>query len=276
MLFNLTTDLAVANSIVDFGTGEVTFGDLQIVASDILDFSYQYNNEFIAPHDIPEIQLKLTSIPLEAKARRLKAYFAFEANYELQKEYGQDAQQLLNATAAGEIMREIDAEICFDLYNGAAAGPELVFSRTLPVGVSLIDHYDSFAVKLEEGSAQINQATRKVSANFAILGTQAAVIARSVRSFVPSGVKAAIGPYFLGTIGNIRLYVQPEFDVDAFVLGYKGDSLFDAGYVYAPYMPIMTTDMVQLEDMGGRKGWATMYATALLNNRMYARGRVTA
>ena len=267
---------ATADFKVAYTTGIVSYPTSFIAANDTVEFSYSYNNEFVAANDIPEISLKLTSLPLEAKARRLKAYYAFEANYELTKEYGHDAQQLLNATAAGEIMREIDAEICFDLYNNAGAGPELVWSKAQPIGVSLVDHYDSFVVKLEEGSAQIQQATRKVPANFAVLGTQAAVVARTVRGFTPSGVKSMVGPYFLGTVGNLRLYVQPEFDVNSFVLGYKGETLFDAGYVYAPYMPIMTTDMIQLEDMAGRKGWATMYATAMLNPNMYVRGKITA
>lgn len=167
-------------------------------------------------------------------------------------------------------------EICNDLYKFANAGVELVWSKTQPTGVTLIDHYDSFVVKLEEGSAAIYQATRRVRANFVVLGSAAAVVASSCRQFVPSGVTDVTGPYFLGTLNNFKLYVNPEYDPNAFVLGYKGNNLLNAGYVYAPYMPILTTDLVQLEDMAGRKGWATMYGKLMLNNKFYIKGKITA
>ena len=40
-------------------------------------------------------------------------------------------------------------------------------------------------------------------------------------------------------------------------------------------MPIMTSGMVQLEDMAGRKGWATMYGKRLVNDKMYIKGTIT-
>jgi len=265
-----------AGATIDYDTGAISY---KLSVADAVNSPlavYSYNNEYIPANDIPEIGLKVESVPVVARTRRLKAYYSFEASFELQKEYGQDMQELLNTQAAAEIAHEIDIEICNDLYRHANAGNELVWSKTQPKGVNLIDHYDSFVVKLDEGSAAIRQATRRVEANFVILGTSAAVVAKSCRQFTPSGVTGAVGPYFLGTIGNYKLYVNPEYDPNAFVLGFKGDNLLNAGYVYAPYMPILTTDLVQLEDMAGRKGWATMYAKAILNDKMYIKGRITA
>lgn len=266
---------ATADFKINYTTKEVTYPSSFIGAGDIIDFDYAYNNEYIPMEDIPEIKLEIASVPITTQARRMKAYYSFEASYELTKEYGVDIQKELNAQAAAEIAHEIDIEICNELYTLANAGNELSWSKTLPYGVSMADHYDSFAIKLNEGSAMIHQATRRVSGNFVILGTQAAVIARSVRGFVPSNVTNITGPYFLGTLNGLKLYVNPEYDQWAFVIGFKGDSLLNAGYIYAPYMPIMTTDLVQLEDMAGRKGWATMYGKVMLNDRMYIKGKVT-
>lgn len=53
--------------------------------------------------NVPEIGLKMQSVPVEAKARTLRAYWAFDASYELQKEYGQNIEDLLATQAAGEI-----------------------------------------------------------------------------------------------------------------------------------------------------------------------------
>lgn len=271
----LTAAAGISTGTIDYATGDVAY-TLTTGDTDVPTFTYQYNNEFIPAKEIPEIGIKIESLPITATTRRLKAFYAFEAAFELQKEYGSDMQELLNTQAAAEIAHEIDMEICDDLYAYANAGTELVWSKAQPVGVSLADHYDSFVVKVEEGSAAIHQATRRVRANFIIAGTSAGVVISTCRTFKPSGETNVTGPYFAGTLGNYRVYINPEFSPNAFVLGYKGDNLLNAGYVYAPYMPVMTTDLVQLEDMAGRKGWATMYGKLMLNDKFYIKGRITA
>jgi hypothetical protein len=50
--------------------------------------------------------------------------------------------------------------------------------------------------------------------------------------------------------------------------------MIDAGYVYAPYMPIMTTQMITLEDFASRQGWATQYGKKAINPRLYVKGRI--
>ena len=77
---------------------------------------------------------------------------------------GQDLQQLLAVQATAEIAQEIDTEIILDLYRAANAGPEIVWSRMQPVGVSLTEHYDSFGAKIVEGSNQIFAATKRAHA----------------------------------------------------------------------------------------------------------------
>ena len=49
----------------------------------------------------------------------------------------------------------------------------------------------------------------------------------------------------------------------------------DAGYAYCPYMPVVSTDLLMTDDFAGRKGWATLYAKKMINNKMYVRGYVT-
>lgn len=40
-------------------------------------------------------------------------------------------------------------------------------------------------------------------------------------------------------------------------------------------MPVLTTDMVTLaDDFASRQGWATQFATKVINPRLYVRGRI--
>jgi hypothetical protein len=56
---------------------------------------------------------------------------------------------------------EIDLEIAGDLLRMANAGAPVVWSKKQPIGVNIVDHYDSFYSKLIEGSNTIFAATRK-------------------------------------------------------------------------------------------------------------------
>lgn len=250
--------------------GKIT-GDIQ--AGDVV--SYFYDNE-TAPVNAPSIKLDIRSIPVETKSRKLKAIWSFDAAYELTKEYGQDMQTMLATQATAEIQQEIDNEIMFDLYKIANAGPEIVWNRTQPPGVSMIDHYDTFYAQIVAGSNQIFQATRRAHANWMVCGIGVASVLQVMRNFDGAEDTSAIGPHFIGTLSNgIKVYVNPNFEANVFALGYKGSTLIDSGYVYAPYMPVMTTGMLTLaDDFASREGWATSYGTKAINPRLYVRGRI--
>lgn len=268
------TGTGITTGTIDYATGKfaLTFESattMEVVAA------YGYNLEDAPIQNVPEVELRITSLPVIAETRKLKTIYAFDAAYELEKEYGQDIDSLLATEISGEISHEIDIEICRDLLKMADGGADLAWSKTQPVGVNNIDHYDSFYTTLEEGAYAIFQATRKVRPNFLVVGTSVAAVIKVMRQFTPSGT-VEVGPHFIGTLGDFRVYVNPDYDPMEFVMGYKGASFMDAGYFYCPYMPIISTDLVMLADFAGQKGWATMYAKKMVNNKMYLKGRITA
>ena len=269
---NITGDGITAGSI-NYATGEikVTFAT---VPSDEPNVSYRYNNEDAPIMNVPEVNLRISSLPVIAQSRKMKAVYAFDAAYELEKEYGQSIDTLLATEVSGEISHEIDMELANDMYKMAGAGPDQTWSKTQPVGVNNIDHYDSFYTKLVEGGNTIFGATRKVQPNFMICGLGISSVVQVMRNFTPSNA-IAVGPHFIGTLGQLKVYVSPDYEPNSYVLGYKGTSFMDAGMFYCPYMPIVSTDLLMTDDFAGRKGWATMYAKKMVNNRMYLRGHIT-
>lgn len=257
-------------TLVDAFTGEVS----GIATGDTA--YYLYDNETV-PVTAPQIKMNIKSLPIETKARKLAAIWSFDAQQELAKEYGQDMATLLATQAVAEIQQEIDNEITLDLYRIANAGPQVSWSRIQPTGVNIVDHYDSFWNKIVEGSNQIFASTRKCHANFMICGLNVDAVLKCMRNFVASEDFTAIGPHFIGTLGGqIKCYVNPNFDADTFVLGYKGPNMLDAGYVYCPYLPITTTGMISLaDDFGTRQGWACIYGKKAINPRLYVKGQIT-
>lgn len=262
-----------ATGTIDHATGEINVTTTATTTQDVV-VSYNYNNENAPIENVPEVQLRINSLPVIAQSRKMKAVYAFDAAYELEKEYGQDIDSLLATEVAGEVAHEIDMEIANDLLKMANAGTPVVWSKTQPTGVNNIDHYDSFYTKLVSAMNTIFGATRRVKANFMICGLNVASVCEVMRNFTPSG-SVEVGPHFIGTLGSLKVYVNPDYDPNEFVLGYKGGSFMDAGYFYCPYMPIVSTDLIMLSDFAGQKGWATMYAKKMVNNKMYIRGKIT-
>ena len=260
----------IGSGTIDYATGKITGLTIEEGAT----ASYQYDNESV-PVKVPQINLELAQVPIFAHSRKLAAYWGFDAAYDLKKQYGEDATTLLAVQASGEIAHEIDTEIILDLYNQAGAGAPLVWSRTAPIGVQLIDHYDTFWAKLAEGDAAIFGATQRFNPNFVCCGINVAAVIQVMRNFDGTGAAGGVGPHFIGTLGGrYKVYVVPAMPADGFVMGYKGNNFLEAGYVYAPYMPVLSTDILTLANMTGQQGYATSYGKKMVNSKLYIAGKI--
>lgn len=278
----LVSAIAGNSGTINYATGAVTLTTATAAtAADSGVANYSYAITFVdataSSLRIPEVTLKMRQIPMIAQPRRMKAVWSFDAQYILNKEYGgTNIEEIMNATVAGEIMHEIDDDVMKDLYRVANAGPEQTWSDVVPFGISMVDHYDTFKIAVDKCGARIYKATRKVRGNWLVGGVNVGTVCSSVRGFKAADVSSVNGPCFFGTLPNgVKVYLNPNFDDDVFVVGYKGANMFDTGYILGMYMPVMTIPMMQLEDMAGRKGWAASYGKAVVNNRMYIRGRIT-
>ena len=125
---------------------------------------------------------------------------------------------------------EIDLEVVSKLIALASAGPELTWSKIPPTGVNVIDHYDSFWVRLTEGAKIIFGATQRVQPNYIVCGTNVSAVIECMRNFDGTGASDAVGPHFIGTLGGrYKVYVVPQIDPDVFVMGYKGTNFLETG-----------------------------------------------
>lgn len=271
---NLINPLNPGTSVgtINYATGAFTCA----TAIDGTTAAYEYNNEQVPDLQVPEINMSLAQIPIFAKSRKLAAYWGFDAAYDLKQQYGAEILDVMSAQASGEIAHEIDTEICTKLVNLASAGQELTWSKIPPHGVNVVDHYDSFWVRLTEGAKIIFNATQRVQPNFIVMGSNVSAVVECMRNFDATGSSDAVGPHFIGTLGGrYKCYVVPLLDPDVFVMGYKGTNFLETGFVYAPYMPVLSTDVLMPADFRGQQGYATSYGTKMVNGKMYLRGRIT-
>ena len=182
----------------------------------------------------------------------------------------------LAAKAVGQLSYEIDTEICNGLIESAPSDTDLVWSKTLPIGVSKQEHYAGFVEILEIAAQKIFDRTKKFSPNYMLISSSI----RPILAFVP-GFEAATkgtvnGPHFVGTLNGLKVYVTPNIEEGKFVVGVNGDDASSTAAIFAPYMPIVPTQLLGYADGGMSQGWSTLYDFKVINSSLLVSGRVVA
>lgn len=222
-----------------------------------------------------EIEFDVTSTSIEAQQKRLKAKWTLEAQQDLRAYHGVDAEVELTALLGSEITREIDGMIIDKLYNGA--GSNVNWDSAYPgttSGYSKKEYEETLFEAIIDANNEIYK-KRLVNANWAVVDPDTSARFEKASGFRYSGDATGgqiqKGVNMVGTLNNkYRVYVDPEAPQNKVLLGYKGSSFFETGFVYAPYIPIYVTPTIMDTDFKPRKGVMSRFATHLVSGDFYA------
>lgn len=265
----VTTDYTVDEN------GTITFGTAP-AASDQIRIGYVYDNVKIPQNDLPMVNVRMESIALQAKARRVAVYYSQIAAYQAKTDYGFDLADQLAEKAVGQLAYEIDTEITQLLIDNAASDDDLVWSKTLPTGVSKTEHYEGFVEILEIARQRIYDRTKRFAPNYMLIASNVLPILTFIKGFSAAPATNINGPYFAGTLNSLKVFVTPNIEPGKFVIGVNGSDMMSSAAVYAPYMAVVPTQLLQFADGGNSQGWSTMYDLKLLNKDLLIAGRITA
>lgn len=255
---------------------------------------YYYDGEL--NQKIPQINLDVKKAPVEAQARRLKALWSAEAAEDLRAFHGLDAETEMVSAVAQDIALEIDREIVQDLF-ASSTGTTGSFDRVPPAGIPEIDHLRALITQISTVSNLIHKKTLRAPANFIVTSPEISALLSQLTThgdFRPlwvSGGESPYGPadmprpmtqhgqfgiYKTGTLMNKwMVYEDPFFTRDQMLIGLKGGSFLDAGYVWAPYIPLQVTPtFLDPSDFSFRKGLRTRYAKKLLRPEFFGQLRI--
>ena len=238
--------------------------------------AYVYDNVVIPQNDLPVIRAEMKSIALVAKARRIAIYYSQIAAYQAKTDYGVDLGDQLAEKAVGELSYEIDTEVTNLLVDNAAKDAELTWSKTLPIGVSKSEHYEGFTEILEIARQKIYDRTKKFAPNYMLCASNLLPVLTMIKGFHAAPAGAINGPYLAGTINGLKVFVTPNIKAGTFVVGVNGSDLMSSAAVYAPYMAIVPTQLLQYADGGTSQGWSTLYDLKILNKNLLVKGEITA
>jgi hypothetical protein len=235
----------------------------------------QWQMNTVPAENIPTIGPKMERIALVAEPRRIAVRYDQITAFQAKTDYGFSLDKQIAEQACGELAYEIDTEIVDMLYKAAFDHKEkLTWSKTLPVGVSKFEHYNGFLEVIEEAKAIIYNRTRKFHPNYMVIGSEVLPVLKFVNGF--SAVKNAKmnGPYKVGELDGLDVYVSPAIGRKDFFLGLNGNDMMSSAGVYAPYMAIVPTQLLGTPDGGMTQGFSTWYAKALLNKDLLVAGKI--
>lgn len=247
-------------------------------------YQYNYETNTSMTGSIPGVNINLTSSTITALDFPLRADYTLGASIDLQKAHGLNLEDELVKYLGGEIKFELDhlviddmVQAGLDLTNGAGTAPS--FSATVGSGQEWLWRKYQFVDSIEAGSNLIFSKTLRAFANFIICGNN---VARVIRQLAPhfkpaAGIDGIVptGPYELGTLDGRIVIHDPFVSTNTYTLGYKGDNYLMAGYIFAPYIPLMTTPTLLTADLKAQKGFLASAGFKLVNAGMFANGAIS-
>lgn len=236
--------------------------------------------------ELGEVSFKLDEVVVAVEERKLRATWSPELAQDVSAFHNIDAEAELTAMLSEQVAAEIDREILRDLRKAAAwqlrwdyNGWRKASSAASPYTQK--DWNQTLITRVNQLSAQIHKSTLRGGANFIVVSSEISAIFDDLEYFHVSDANPEQDQYNMGIervgtlSGRYQVYRDPYAPAYSVIVGHKGKSLLDTGYIYAPYVPLqLTPTMYNPFNFAPVKGIMTRYAKKIVNNRFYGAIRV--
>ena len=236
--------------------------------------------------ELGEVSFKLDEVVVSVEERKLRATWSPELAQDVSAFHNIDAEAELTAMLSEQVAAEIDREILRDLRKAAAwqlrwdyNGWRRASSAASPYTQK--EWNQTLITRVNQVSAQIHKSTLRGGANFIVVSSEISAIMDDLEYFHVSDASPEQDQYNMGIervgslSGRYQVYRDPYAPANSMIIGHKGKSLLDTGYIYAPYVPMqLTPTMYNPFNFAPVKGIMTRYAKKVVNNRFYGHIRV--
>lgn len=256
-----------------------------LTANDVsgLTVSYLQYADLEFATEMGEVSFELSEVVVSVTERKLRATWSPELAQDVSAFHNIDAEAELTALLSEQVAAEIDREILRDLRKGGAwtlrwdyNGWKRANSGGGFNAYTQKEWNQTLITKINQLSAQIHKATLKGGANFIVVSSEVSAIFDDLEYFHVSNANPEEDSYNMGIekIGSLggryTVYRDPYAPANSVLVGHKGKSLLDTGYIYAPYVPLQLTPTLQNPfNFAPTKGIMTRYAKKMVNNRFY-------
>ena len=236
--------------------------------------------------ELAEVSFRLDEVVVAVEERKLRATWSPELAQDVSAFHNIDAEAELTAMLSEQVAAEIDREILRDLRKAAAWQLRWDYNGWRRAATSANpytqkDWNQTLITRVNQISAQIHKSTLRGGANFIVVSSEISAIFDDLEYFHVSDANPEQDQYNMGierigTLGGrYQVYRDPYAPAYSIIIGHKGKSLLDTGYIYAPYVPLqLTPTMYNPFNFAPVKGIMTRYAKKVVNNRFYGHVRV--
>jgi hypothetical protein len=225
-----------------------------------------------------EMAFAIDKVTVTARSRALKAEYTTELAQDLKAVHGLDAETELANILSTEILAEINREVIRTIYRSATIGAQygVTTAGTFDLdtdsnGRWSVEKFKGLIFHIEREANALSKATRRGKGNILIVSSDvaSAMAMAGVLDYTPALQANLVvddtGNTFVGTLhGRIKVYIDPYFGGSAngdelATVGYRGQSPFDAGLFYCPYVPLQMVRAIGQDSFQPKIGFKTRY-----------------
>lgn len=218
-----------------------------------------------------ELDVVFKEKEVKALSRKIAARWTFEAADSFSKK-GYNLEAEITKSVAYFITREISFEILKDLLDGATGATATWQAPAASDSPAVQERKEKeLFFNILDVAAEIENKTGRYP-NWIVVSPKVASILRRTGNFIVMNDRKSVKSlYYLGVFNDeFEMYVVPGFANDKVLVGYKGNSELEAGYIYAPYIPLLIQDsFFNVENWTWIKSIGSFYAKALTLSDLY-------
>lgn len=304
-LGNASAAPTLGNAVANAVTASAVISDALSVNSDgsaLVVPGFESNFASDPSPRMPEVEIKIESVAVTATTRKMRARWSPEMAQDLTAFYSIDIEAELTNILSEMITLDIDREILNDLLSQASAanyywsrapgrfvnkytGQEGLRSQTLAPGPNFTGNvrewYETLMEVITDAANVIHKKTLRGSGNFVVCGPEVSTILEHTTAYRANykmdsdgQVKdsLSIGAESIGALNSrYTVFRDPYFPVNRILIGLKGSTFLESGYIYAPYVPLILTPVIyDTEHYTPRKGIMTRYGKKMVRSDFYA------
>jgi len=253
-----------------------------VSASDFV-VSWSQYDDLELESEMGEVSFKLDEVLVSVTERKLRATWSPELAQDVNAFHNINAEAELTAILSEQIAAEIDREILRDIRNSSAWEKRWDYTGWRKTSTSVTSYTQkewnqTLITMVNQINAQVHKATLRGGVNWVVVSSEISAILDDLEYFHVSNADAESDTYNMGMervgslMGRYQVYRDPMAPAKSMIMGHKGKSLLDSGYIYAPYVPLqLTPTLTNTFNFGNVKGIMTRYAKKVVNNRYYGK-----
>ena len=278
----IVSEAGILDLVVDLTYPGAEF--LALSASSTPTFYYSYNTytDLEEDSEMAEVTFTLDEVTVDVTTRKMRAQWTPELAQDVSAFHNIDAEAELTALLSEQMAAEIDREILRDLRRGAAWNLRWDYNglrkQTNTYYGTQKDWNQTLLTKINQISAQIHKAVLRGGASWVVVSPEVSAVLDDLEYFHVSNASPEQDKYNMGIekIGSLNgryvVYRDPYAPANTVLVGHRGNSILESGYIYSPYIPMQLTPvMYNPFDFKPIRGIMTRYAKKMVLNRYYGK-----